>query len=515
MLTPLPGTVLNVNDSDAARYLVSRQLRSAGFEVVEATTGAGALEQLERAAIDVAVLDIRLPDIDGFEVCRRIRSNRATEAIKVVHTSATFVGTDNKIQSLEQGGDAYLSQPFEREELVAVVRSLMRLAIAERAMRETAERLREADRRKDEFLAMLAHELRNPLAAIVSSLPLLERRAAHDDVEQRARDVIRRQTNHLGHLVDDLLDVARVTQGKIELAREPVDLVAVLRRVVATIRQAKTDPRRQALTAALPEGRIVVRGDATRLEQLFTNLLDNASKYSAPGGRIAIAVEVAAAASRVRVRIVDDGIGIDPRLLPTIFGLFAQAPVALARSNGGLGIGLTLVKALAELHGGSCVARSDGAERGSEFEVDLPLESTDAAPEPARAPGPARTQNGRRLLIVEDNVDAQEMLATLCELLGHDVHTADDGPSALVRAEQVVPEVALVDIGIPGLDGYEVARRLRARFGDRLLLVALTGYGAPEQRQAAWDAGFDEHVVKPIDPARLEQLLATAGPAAS
>ncbi len=306
--------------------------------------------------------------------------------MKVLHTSAVFVATEFKVQSLECGADGYLSHPFEQEELIATVRSLLRLTEVEQELRDQAEELKAANRRTNEFLAMLAHELRNPLAAIVTSLPLLERSTATDTVEKTARELIRRQTTHLRRLVDDLLDAARVTQGKIDLHWEPLDVTELVRRIAANVQQTKLAPRSQALRATVPNTAMYVRGDPMRLEQVLTNLLDNASKYSNSGDVIDLGLTLnrnPAGTSEVQITVRDRGIGMEAHTLPTIFDLFSQADVPLARSRGGLGIGLTLVRTLVELHGGKVRARSDGLGRGSEFEIVLPLLAEDARVVPA------------------------------------------------------------------------------------------------------------------------------------
>jgi two-component system, sensor histidine kinase len=510
--TPSGVLILNVNDNDASRYLVSRMLERAGFSVIEAQNGHAALEKARACQPRLVVLDIKLPDIDGLEVCMRIKADPQTHGVKVLHTSAVFVATECKVQSLDCGADGYLSVPFEQEELIATVRSLLRLTEAEQALRDYAEELKSANRRTNEFLAMLAHELRNPLAAIVTSLPLLERRSPTDTVEKTARELIRRQTSHLRRLVDDLLDASRVTQGKIDLHWEVLDLLELVRRVAANVQQTKMHPRRQALRLALPNGRMVVRGDPMRLEQVLTNLLDNASKYSDSGHVIDFSVALGrgrGGGHEAHITLRDRGIGMAPETLPTIFDLFSQADVPLARSRGGLGIGLTLVRTLVELHGGSVRAHSEGIGKGSEFEIVLPLLAEDVRV--AQSAGPPKTEVpscARRVLIVEDNPDAQEALTCLLKLWGHEVHVADDGPAGIESAIRLRPEIALVDLGLPTVDGYEVARRIRATLAlASPLLIALTGYGAPEQRSQALAAGFDLHIVKPVEPERLAALL--------
>jgi len=510
-----PGSlILNVNDNDASRYLVTRMLERGGFTVIEAATGAGALDQVRTRMPRLVVLDIKLPDMNGLEVCQTIKSDPRTHGVKVLHTSAVFVATEYKVQSLECGADGYLSHPFEQEELIATVRSLLRLTEVEQELRDQTEELKAASRRTNEFLAMLAHELRNPLAAIVTSLPLLERSAAADNIEKTARELIRRQTTHLRRLVDDLLDAARVTQGKIDLHWEAVDLNELVRRVAANVQQTKMSPRSQALRIALPNGQMTVRGDPMRLEQVLTNLLDNASKYSHSGDVIDFNVSIATDredGNEARIVVRDRGIGMDPRTLPTIFDLFSQADVPLARSRGGLGIGLTLVRTLVELHGGHVRARSEGLGRGSEFEIVLPLLAENVSATGTNRglkPRDPLCAQPRRVLVVEDNQDAQDALRCLLEIWGHEVVVAGDGASGIRAAMAHRPDIALVDLGLPVVDGYEVARQIRASLGASApLLMALTGYGAPEQRSQALAAGFDLHIVKPVEPDRLAALL--------
>ncbi|MCP3099181.1 response regulator [Myxococcus sp. K15C18031901] len=502
---PRLATVLNVNDDDANRYLVNRILEMAGYHVLEAATGMSALLLAEQHRPDVIVLDVKLPDISGYEVCARLRANPDTAAIAVMHTSATFVTSDKKARGLDAGADAYLTQPFEASELVATVRSLQRLRQAEQAARRRAEELVEMDRRKDEFLAMLAHELRNPLAAIMTAIGILERRPTDDSKEARMRAIIHRQTNHLARLVDDLLDVSRITRGKVELRQGRLDLRAVLVQVLQVIRPI-AEARGLGLEVSLPSGPLWLSGDATRLEQVFTNLLDNAAKYT-DSGTLSLRVEregVDGTAQAV-VRVRDTGIGISPQVLPYIFELFAQADTSLERTRGGLGIGLTLVRQLVQMHGGHVCAHSDGPGRGSEFVVKLPLAHAVEAPlEPGAL---LDTRRARRILLVEDNPDARQAMRELLELWGHQVEVAPDGLQGVELALRKPPELALVDIGLPGLDGYRVAAELRSRVGNNIRLVAITGYGGPEGQDRALRAGFDLHLVKPVKPDDLDRLL--------
>jgi signal transduction histidine kinase len=501
------ATILNVNDNDASRYLVSRILEMAGHRVVEAATGGDALRLASQLRPDVIVLDVRLPDISGYEVAARLRSNPETASIAVMHTSATFITADKRVLGLDSGADAYLTQPFEPAELIATVKSLLRLRQAERELRLRADQLAEADRRKDEFLAMLAHELRNPLAAIMTAIGILERKPTDDTKELRMRSIINRQTHHLARLVDDLLDVSRITRGKVELRRERLDLRIVLQQVLALMRPV-AEGRGLKLESSLPDRAIWLNADATRLEQVFINLVDNAAKYTDAGGSISVHVsaEGTDGSARAVVRIKDTGIGIPAHKLPAIFELFNQADESLERSRGGLGIGLTLVRSLVEMHGGTISATSAGAGQGSEFQVKLPLIA--AMPELARGTLAAEErQRQRRILLVEDNSDARQALKDLLELWGHQVQVAPDGLNGVALALEVRPELALVDIGLPGLDGYRVAQELRARVGEEIRLVAITGYGGPEDRHRALQAGFDHHLVKPVKPDELDRLL--------
>jgi signal transduction histidine kinase len=500
--------VLNVNDHVANLYMVSKMLRNAGFRIAEARTGADALVKAASpgARPDVIVLDVQLPDVSGFEVCRRLKADPQTRDIKIVHTSAAFTTSDSKMLGVAAGADSYLAQPFEPDELIAAVRALARLRATETDLLARNDALVAADRRKDEFLAMLAHELRNPLAAIQTGLPLLERHAPRDEIEARARDVLRRQTSLLNQLVDDLLDVSRVTRSRIELHMADLDLNALVVQVCDGFRSRVIEPRQQQLVVEVPRRAVVVAGDAGRLEQILTNLLDNASKYSDPGRRIDVALTVEDAKAVLAVR--DCGIGIDAATLPSVFELFAQAQTSLDRARGGLGIGLTLVKALVELHNGDIRAASPGLGHGTVMTIRLPIRHTAAPPRRPTAPLPI-SPAACTVLLIDDNADGREMLRFLCEQLGHEVIEAGDGESGLAIAIEGRPDIAFVDIGLPTIDGYEVARRVRAALGpDAPRLVALSGYGSEQHRALALEAGFDTHIAKPMAAAQLHRELA-------
>jgi PAS domain S-box-containing protein len=376
----------------------------------------------------------------------------------------------------------------ERESLLA----------REQATRMEAER---ASRAKDEFLAMLGHELRNPLGAMSNAVQVLEGLGNPGDATASARGVIARQTANLARLVDDLLDIGRVMAGKILLDMKPVDLREVVERTLITFREAGKLERHLMSFDGVP---VSIHADATRIEQIVMNLVTNALKYTPAGGSIRIRVAPDGASAVLRVE--DEGVGIDPKLLPRIFDLFAQGAPALDRTLGGLGIGLTVVKQLAELHGGSVFASSAGPGKGTVVTVSFP-----AIPTSARAPAKpfAPPSTPRRVLIVEDNDDAREMLQTILELWHHTVRAAVDGPTGIEAALEFKPDIALVDLGLPGLDGYEVARCLRASGGTQCpRLIALSGYGLPMDVMRAREAGFDEHLVKPVHPDRLAEILA-------
>jgi PAS domain S-box-containing protein len=377
------------------------------------------------------------------------------------------------------------------------------------ARRRIEQELRDADRRKDEFLAMLAHELRNPLAPIRNALGMLG--LADDDPATRrwAGEVIDRQVRHLTSLVDDLLDVARTAQGQVALPRTPVAVAALVGSAVESSRPL-IDARRHHLAVDLPAEVLHVEGDATRLAQVVLNLLNNAAKYTPEGGHIRLSV--AAEDGAVVLRVADDGEGIAPELLPRVFDLFTQASRTPDRTQGGLGIGLTLVRRLVELHGGTVAARSAGPGRGAEFLVRLPRLATapPAADTLPLAPAvPSTPAHARRVLVVDDNRDTADTLGRLLRRLGHAVAVAYDGPDALGTVAAFGPDLVLLDIGLPGLDGYEVARRLRGDPAlDGVSLIALTGYGGESDRRKGVEAGFDDHLVKPVEIEQLRRVLA-------
>ena len=371
--------------------------------------------------------------------------------------------------------------------------------------------LQDQDRRKDEFLATLAHELRNPLAPVRSGLKVLGSGRADPDAVTRTLEMMERQLGQMVHLIDDLLDVARVSSGKVVLRREWVELETVFDSAVESTRQI-IEANGHAFVLNNPDESLAFDGDRTRLVQVVSNLLNNAAKYTPPGGRIALSA--VRAGSDAVIRVTDTGIGIPPEMLPKIFEMFTQVGTSLDRAQGGLGIGLTLVKRLVEMHGGTISARSDGVGKGSEFAVRLPLSTATASAIIRRAaPTKSVADTGKlAILVVDDNRDAAESLAMLLEIGGHEIRTAHDGPDALRTLESYRPQVILLDIGLPGMNGYEVARRIRASVEHRgVTLAALTGWGQEEDRRRTKEVGFDHHLVKPADPADVERILAGVG----
>jgi len=374
-----------------------------------------------------------------------------------------------------------------------------------RGRKALEESLRESDRRKDEFLAVLAHELRNPLAPIRNGVAALRLALPDNETLRSTGDIIERQVRQMTRLLDDLLDVSRITHNKLDLRKEQLTLRSVLDAAQETCRPV-VEAASQAISITMPAAPIHLQADPVRLAQVFSNLISNASKYSHPGATIRITAEVRAA--EVIVCVADDGIGIQPEALPSIFEMFAQATQARTRSQGGIGIGLSLVRGLVELHGGRVSARSEGIGRGSTFEVRLPLGVGFAAHHTSGGDGHAERPVNRRVLIADDNRDGAESLAMVMTVFGCEVKTAYDGASAVRTAESFKPEVIFLDLGMPGMDGFEAARRIRSLpGGSSIVLIALTGWGQERDRQRTAEAGFDAHLVKPVDPLSMRSFL--------
>jgi signal transduction histidine kinase len=568
-------SILLVDDQPQRLVAYRAILADLGLNLVCASSGREALEQLMDREFAVVLLDVSMPDMDGFEAAKLIHEHPRFERTPIIFVTGVHLDDLDRLKGYSLGAVDYVSVPIVPEILRSKVSVLVELyckrqelqranarlseaniALQEEKTRELeivnrslqhanseleaanrtlqaeiterariAQALKEADRHKDEFLAMLAHELRNPLAPIHNAIELMRMKPLDDPQLNWARDVIARQLTSLTRLVDDLLDVSRITRGKINLTRQVVELEGLISRAVETVHPI-FDERGHQLTLELPAPGINVFGDPTRLTQAIANVLGNAAKYTDKGGQISLSAAVRD--NDVEIHVRDNGIGIRPELLPHVFELFTQLDRDDGRTQGGLGIGLALVQRLVQMHGGAVSAGSEGPGKGSEFVIRLPLLREED--EPAEAPQVMTTEVVaaseatsvvaplvtvstarlvRRILIADDNNDALESLATLLQLSGHEVFTATNGGTALQSAERHLPEVALLDIGMPLLDGYEVAKRIRSQpWGQRITLVALTGWGQDSDRRRSREAGFDSHLVKPLDLETLTDLLA-------
>jgi signal transduction histidine kinase len=533
--------ILLVDDQPARLLSYESILRDLGQTLVMAHSGAEALEKLMSDEFAVVLLDVNMPGMDGFETATLIHEHPRYEKTPIIFITGVNISDLDRLQGYKLGAVDYVSIPVvpeilrskvavlvelycQRRELRQVNRSLAeansRLALANstlqvektRELEQLNSTLREANRHKDEFLAMLAHELRNPLAPIHNAVQLMRNPQLPPEQLVWTREVIERQVRHLTKLVDDLLDVSRITRGKINVVRESIELATVVERAVETVQPMLVLQRHELVVKVEPEP-LLLDGDLTRLTQIVGNILSNAIKYTDDGGRIELTA--GSIGDHVEIRVRDNGIGIEPEVLPLVFDLFAQASQLNGRSQTGLGIGLALAKRLAEMHGGDVQASSDGPGKGSEFVVRLPRKKNDGAASAVhadveQAPEATMSMAARRILLADDNRDALETLARLLQLGGHEIHKAVDGVQALEAATRVRPDLVLLDIGMPGMDGYEVARRIRSQpWGRAAKLVALSGWGQESDRKRSREAGFDTHCIKPLDPQRLSMLLAS------
>ncbi|MES3026017.1 MAG: response regulator [Pseudomonadota bacterium] len=523
--------ILVVND-DAASLLALTSLLDMwavelNYEVLAARSGQEALRQVLLHDFAVILLDVNMPGMDGFETAEAIHQRARSADIPIIFVTAFLADEIDRLKAYQRGAADFLFTPVIPQILQAKVGVFVALATKNEELKRQAAKLsqrstelsatnkrltREMEERqaaerknnaKDEFLAMLGHELRNPLSAISSAASLIGLPGAGPETVTRAKAIIQRQSRHLSRIVDDLLDLSRAMSGKILLSRQPVDVGAIVSACLDTFK-ATGRSAAYSLTVDLSPG--WVSGDPTRLEQVATNLIDNALKYTQPGGSIAITV--APAGTEIVLTVRDSGVGIPAELLPQVFDVFVQGTITLDRSQGGLGIGLALVRRLVELHGGSVSAHSDGPSLGSTFAIRLPAAQAAMLPVPAvleLAGEPAKPS----LLLIEDNEDGREMMATMLGAYGYPVEHASDGIEGVQKALTLRPQVALVDIGLPGIDGYEVARRLRANELTRgIKLIALTGYGLAEDQRRVLAAGFDMHLVKPV---AIQNLLDAIG----
>jgi signal transduction histidine kinase len=554
--------ILLVDDQPARLLSYETILADLDQSLVQARSGLEALEKLMCDEFAVVLLDVSMPGMDGFETAAMIHDHPRFERTPIIFVTGVHISELDRLKGYKVGAVDYVSIPLvpeilrskvsvlvelhcQRRELQRLNDSLAQanarlelahstlqaektdelerlngtlrianqeLATANRSLQaEITERqraeaaLKEADRHKDEFLAILAHELRNPLAPIRTAVDIMGRLPLATPQLVWSREVVERQVVHLTRLVDDLLDVSRITRGVINLSREPVNVQTVIMRAVETLQPAISQHGHE-LVLEVSDQPLQVMGDLTRLTQMVGNLLSNAAKYTNPRGRIVLSVEPCDAG--VRISVSDNGIGIAPEAVPRLFTLFSQLPVESARMQGGLGIGLALVQRLAGMHGGHVEAHSDGPDRGSTFTVILPVIHAEAKMTPPVDTSVEMTGSRRRILVADDNIDALDSLAMLLEFAGHEVHKARDGAEALAEAREWHPEIMLLDLGMPKLTGYEVAQRVRAEdWGRPMKLVAISGWGQSEDQRRSRESGFDQHLVKPISFESLNGIL--------
>ena len=534
-----PVNILIVDDQPAKLLSHEALLEPLGERLYKASSGQEALEYLLRMDFAVVLIDVCMPEIDGFELASIIREHPRHQRTAIIFVSAVHLTDIDRLRGFECGGVDYVSVPVEPELLrarVGVFADLYRktkqleclnrdleqrvsdrtseLTEALARLRTSEAALRDTDRRKDEFLAMLAHELRNPLAPIRNAVEILRQRADASAESRWSVEVIDRQVAHLTRLVDDLLDVNRITRGKLEIRQEPTDLAEVLRAAAEGI-QPVIHARSLQLQMSLPSGPIPTTADVVRLTQVVLNLLDNACKFTPSGGRVWLVAEREGDGLRIEVR--DSGQGIAPEELPRLFQMFYQSRSVAGSPEGGLGIGLALVRLIVERHGGRVEATSPGLGQGSTFIVHLPLKPQVATPVGAPVDEwpqgmlHPRSAPARRILVVDDNEDSAESLALLLRRNGSEVRTAYDGVAAVETAQAFQAEVVLLDIGLPRMDGYRAAQQIREQpWGKHITLVAVTGWGQEHDRRRSREAGFDAHLVKPVNFAAVTRLLETA-----
>lgn len=533
-----PINILIVDDEPKNLTVLETILDDPGYRLVRAESADQALLALVADEFALLILDIRMPGMTGFELANMIKGRKKTARVPIIFLTAYYNEDQHILTGYDTGAVDYLHKPVNAHILrskVAVFAELFHksraLEVANRnLLDEVAERrraeerllelnatleervtnrteaLQEADRRKDEFLATLAHELRNPLAPVRNAIQLLQLQGPATPELQWAKDVIERQMQTMTRLIDDLMDMSRISQGKIELKREFVELSKVLQVAVESSRPL-IEECNHLLTVKLPSDPVVVSGDFTRLSQVFLNLLNNAAKYMEPGGRIEITAEQQAGDVIVVVR--DNGIGIPAANLPSIFEMFSQVESALSRSRGGLGIGLYLARRLVTKHGGELSARSEGPGEGSEFIVRLPIAEHHETPANQEINDMNVPSSNFRILVVDDNQDAAMTAKLLLQVMGNTVRMAHDGDEAIAAAEEFRPDVVLCDIGLPQKNGYEVARAIREQpWGKRMILIAVTGWGQEDDKLKSQEAGFDRHMVKPVEPLSLMKVIA-------
>ena len=503
--------ILVADDNADMRDYLTRIL-SPRFDVEAVGDGLGAWRRILQQTPDLVLTDVMMPELDGFALLTAIRGHERSRSIPVILLSAR-AGEEARIEGLNAGADEYLVKPFSARELIARVASQLQLSRlrreTERRIAESERQLREADRRKDEFLALLAHELRNPLAPVRTGLELIRLSNDSPEAVRRIRSMMERQVSQMVRLIDDLLDVSRISSGKIALKRQPTLLADLVQNAIDSQPEVMLASKVE-LTVQLPEAPCVINVDPVRFAQVLSNVLQNAAKFTPQGGRIGLTADIVSGKDspdpELRLTVSDTGVGISAEMLPLIFELFTQAESPTERSQGGLGIGLALARRLMELHGGRISAHSDGPGLGSSFSISLPLSGA-MGELPATAPAtPARIRH--RVVIIDDNSDAATTLSMLIEELGGSTRTANDAFSGLRAVQEFLPDIVFLDVGMPGMNGYEVCRRIRRTASQRpILIVAVTGWGQEQDKQRALDAGFDYHLTKPVDPAALSDFL--------
>jgi signal transduction histidine kinase len=525
------GLILVVDDNETARYAKARTLRLAGYETLESGSGEDALRLIAQHKPRLVVLDVQLPDIDGWSVCRRVKSDPVSASVLVLQVSATFVSEEDTVRALEGGADACLTEPLEPPVLVATVRALLRARRAEEALRDALAReqvargaAESANRAKDEFLALLSHELRTPLGAILNWVTLLRDGEVERSVMGRGLEAIERNTRIQAKLIEDLLDVSRIVTGKTHLDTALVDLTHVVDAALESVRPAAKS-KGIRIGGSLSPSKALVQGDATRLQQVIWNLVSNAVKFTSHGGWVEVQVE--RRGDEAVVLVSDSGKGIDPGFLPYIFDRFRQADSSTTRSEGGLGLGLAIVRHVIELHGGSVAAHSEGPEKGATFTVRLPIaHASDAAPiavqraqTPALEPVSARQLAGLAALVVDDDPDARDAAGAVLEAAGAKVRLASNVRDALAAIDAGgPPDVLISDIAMPVEDGFSLIRALRRsqpQGGRRLPTLALTAFAGEHAVEQIREAGFDAYLAKPIEARKLiaavAKLAADAG----
>ena len=512
---------LLVDDREQNLVALEALLRSDGLRLHKARSGTQALELLLEHDVALALLDVQMPDMDGFELAELMRGTERTRHVPIIFLTAggpdeqrIFRGYEPAVLRSKAAVffDLYRQRSEitrQRDELSAVIQHNQQLL---EESRRYAVALEEADRRKDEFLATLAHELRNPLAPIRTGRELMKFAMDDPPLLEETRATMERQTVQLIRLVDDLLDVSRITRGKLQLRRAAINLAEVVRDALATSRPHLEEGQHHVV-ANLSGEAIHVIGDPNRLAQVVSNLLNNAAKFTPQGGEIEVSLRCDGAEARIAVK--DNGVGIPAEKQHQVFEMFSQVNDPLNRGNTGLGIGLTLVKSLIDMHGGGIAVQSDGAGRGSEFIVTLPIaaaceESPVAQPLTESLSANEPTSSSIRVLVVDDNAAASHMLSRIVQTLGNETQVAADGAQAIAAAEAFRPHVIFMDIGMPRMNGYEAAERLRQEpWGKDIVLVALTGWGQEEDRRRTQRAGFNHHLVKPADLDEVQQVLAS------